>query len=394
MLAVCSVSLTPCLRVGESHKRGHKSWYCKDSLHHNSVITLTTISTLGVMCHPGFALHEEAEQLKLKVYNLARTEAETHTVTSSGGPRTFDGMATTQSSALTGSIQYCRNVTLQNEGGQVLLQRFGPTSWGAESRMMDEAAKGKKLLDAVYAKASSSPSDCVRGEKTYCLHARYDFGACYRGVMPDWTYQTAQDYNDRSLKKNDSARQAVADFCAWFHNYAENFVCPLLQNTAYQSQVDDRARSHFPWLQGRITGLNSICHAFYSTFTPTKGFDDDINKEEDEASPTVLLNFGQHALFDLPQYNCAIELQPLDIVFFAVEEVKFKVVESSRALRAGRNPAERWSVSCCFLKAFEQHLLPGAEPCDGGKVAHGVPTHNQAGRRQRRGGWDSRCDHA
>ncbi|SJX60391.1 uncharacterized protein (C-terminal fragment), partial [Sporisorium reilianum f. sp. reilianum] len=127
-----------------------------------------------------------------------------------------------------------------------------------------------------------------------------------------------------------------------------------------------RSRSHFPWVAELIPRLGELCHPFYSTFTPSKGFDTSDedghghghgeDQENEQSSPSLLINFGQHALLELADYNCSIELQPLEVVVYCTEKVKLKAVQ--HPLCAGSDPNERWSVHCCFLRGFEEHHLP------------------------------------
>ena len=179
--------------------------------------------------------------------------------------------------------------------------------------------------------------------------------ACADGA-PYLSHQTAQDYEDVDDSINRPARAAVADFCEWFDYYAERFVHQLIDNESlklsisFKALLRDRMQNHFPFVAHKIPRIEHLCQPFFSTFTPSKEFGPIA--DEQHANPSILFNFGQPALLQLTEYNCSIELQPLDIVFYHPERLKVKLV------RLGNRSAEHWWIACYFQRAFMQGQLP------------------------------------
>ncbi|CBQ67755.1 hypothetical protein sr11705 [Sporisorium reilianum SRZ2] len=323
------------------------------------------------MNRPATLAESEAQRQRREelIYKLARSEVETHQIERvqvdvlPSPPQVFVGWAATQSLEFDSAI-YRRNVTLK-DGDDVVLQRFAPFSAADEGQMEEEAREGRKLLGGLYSKACAKPGNKAL-EEHKSSKVRYDFGGLYVGENPYLSFQTAQDYIDLDKRVNRDGKAVVAEFCAWFYSYVEQYVDPLLYNAEFglsnkfREKLIHRSRSHFPWVVEHIPRLSGLCRPSYSTFTPSKGFDSSAEDEEDSdgklSSPAILVNFGQHALLELAEYNCSIELQLLEVVVFCTDKVTMKAVQ--HPLCAGSDPNERWSVHCCFLRGFEEHHLP------------------------------------
>ncbi|GAC95544.1 hypothetical protein PHSY_003120 [Pseudozyma hubeiensis SY62] len=339
------------------------------------------------MYHPSLSSVSPADandnsELVQRIYELG-SDAETHVVTkSAAAPRIYDGMTSCDKRDV-GRIEYCRDIILTDDEGEVLLQRFGPSSLAEERRMMKQAGKGRPLLDALHKKSCAQPSDWAYKPECLWDNAEYEFGAVYLDDEPYLSWPTVQRYKDRDERSNKAGRKAVADFCVWFSDYAQEFVSPLVSEKCFRfpSQMVERKASHFPWTTAQVPGLDDICASLYSTFTASKGFPprprkregakgkgkakaramSNRNEQEEEddvlASPSILINFGQHALLKLTEYNCSIALQPLDIVVFSFSSYYTKLEAVQHPLQT-TNPEGRWSVLAYFLRAFQQRLLP------------------------------------
>ncbi|SAM86105.1 uncharacterized protein UBRO_20961 [Ustilago bromivora] len=80
-----------------------------------------------------------------------------------------------------------------------------------------------------------------------------------------------------------------------------------------------------------------------------------------DSAISILLNFGQHAVLELPDYNIKLELQLLDIVQFRSNIVYHKTTQHLSDQAVGSNVAERWAITCFFHKALEQHMEPSIQ---------------------------------
>ncbi|SPO20015.1 uncharacterized protein UTRI_00407_B [Ustilago trichophora] len=302
------------------------------------------------------------------IYELARSEAETHwlnKVTGSSASatrgRNFLGTAFTQSID-TDNVAYRRNITLKDSSA-VLLQRFGPASYDDEEGMEEEAKEGARLLKVLYRDASAQPSNRLDLSENGMDDPQFELGALYLGEDPYLSWQTLQRYKNRDERKNKAGRKAVADFIAWFNHFSERFLLPVARNPDsglcddFRLKLYHRIKYGFPWTAKWAPGVDRICQPFYSTFTPRKGFDAHSKIDEEDADPSILVNFGQHALLELPDYNCTVELQPLEIVVFAASHLRYRTRPHPKCQEAGLDPGERWSVLCFFLRAFEQRLM-------------------------------------
>ncbi|SPO26259.1 uncharacterized protein UTRI_02535 [Ustilago trichophora] len=89
---------------------------------------------------------------------------------------------------------------------------------------------------------------------------------------------------------------------------------------AFRESLDKRA-NHFDWLTGELPVAEDLCHPLYSTCSPFVGFSANLHFDKDDASPTVLLNFG-YARLDLPEYNAVVDLHPAQVAFFNSMKVK------------------------------------------------------------------------
>ncbi|KAJ9476831.1 hypothetical protein PHBOTO_000489 [Pseudozyma hubeiensis] len=339
------------------------------------------------MYHPSLSSLVSADmnddsRLAQRLYELGQSDVKTQVITKGAAPHIIDGMATRDISDF-GRVQYCRDVTLKDVSGNVLLQRFGPSSLAEERRMTEQASKGRPLLDALYKKACAQPSDWAHKPECLWDNAEYEFGAVYLDDEPYLSWPTVQRYKDRNEQANKAGRKAVANFCVWFSDYAQEFVSPLISQDCFgfSQQLVERKASHFPWITAQVPGLDSICASLYSTFTASKGFpprpkkrkeakckgkaratSDRCEQEEEEqddvlASPSILINFGQRALLKLTEYNCSIALQPLDIVVLSFSSYYTKLEAVPHPLQAD-DPEGRWSVLGYFLRAFQERLLP------------------------------------
>ncbi|SPO20930.1 uncharacterized protein UTRI_00407 [Ustilago trichophora] len=186
----------------------------------------------------------------------------------------------------------------------------------------------------------------------------YDFGAMYSYGEPYLTAQTVQMYENCDENTNRLGRKAVADFCAWFYVFSKGFIHPLIissdtmRSKNFQDKLGQRIQFDFPWAAQKCPGLDEVCQPFYSTIVPIKGFETASHVDEREADPSILVNFGQHAILELLEYNSKVELQPLDIVIFSANRIRHRVVQHPKCVKAGHNPAKRWSITCFFLQAL------------------------------------------
>ncbi|CDW99796.1 hypothetical protein [Sporisorium scitamineum] len=360
---------TPKTKVG-SAQRGRASFA---SIIFSTKQTGNLVSATGskkAMYRPATTIDGEAERQRRDelIYTLARSDAESHTLIKvrAGTPpspaHAFCGLATTNLADMV-NFTYRRDITLKDQD-DVLLQRFGPATAADEHEMQQEAEVGRACLDALYKKACAKPGNKSK-EEHKTSKVRYNFGGVYVDNDPYLSFQTAQDYNDVDRSVNKEAKAVVVAFCAWFYYYFDQFIRPLIDNNSsnlssqFRTELVERARRHFPWVTEHIPRLSGLCSPFYSTFTPSKGFDpgeeegdDDGNDgdgDNEESSPSILLNFGQHALLEFVGYNCSIELQPFEVVFYCPDKIKLKAVQHPLACFGGKGEEEAckawWSGS-------------------------------------------------
>lgn len=298
-------------------------------------------------------------------YELAAQHLETHSLTkvsqASAAPphRVLAGLAIGETPSLA-HIVYRRNLAL-DDNGDVILQRFGPSSASDAKAMATEAKMGAQYLEVLYRDACGHPANCVEDEDEPDPKL-YEFGAVYIGNDPYISWQTAQVYKDVDPDRNFAGRKAVANFCAWSKLFAKRFIVPILEDPAsqlcesFRTKLQDRMQSHFPWAAERVPGLKDLCQPFWSSLQPAKGFTTTPKIDGEVSDPLIMINMGQHALFELCDYHTSVELQPLDIVVYSADRFKHRVMPHPQS--TGRDLPERWSVVCCFARAFEQREEP------------------------------------
>lgn len=74
-----------------------------------------------------------------------------------------------------------------------------------------------------------------------------------------------------------------------------------------------RQEEHWPWTEKRVPDLGAFCHPLYSTFSAFRGFSQGVHQDQHDSAVSTLVNFGQHAILELPEYGRKVSLQPLDI---------------------------------------------------------------------------------
>lgn len=94
--------------------------------------------------------------------------------------------------------------------------------------------------------------------------------------------------------------------------------------------------------------MDTICHPLYSTFSPFRGFSDCLHCDQQDAAVSILINFGQHAILELPEYRCKVELQPLDVIFLRTNTVLHRTSCHPAYPQTNDGDLERWAVSCFF----------------------------------------------
>jgi len=102
--------------------------------------------------------------------------------------------------------------------------------------------------------------------------------------------------------------------------------------------------------------MDTYCHPLYSTISPFRGFSDEVHKDSQDAAVSILVNFGQHAILELPEYGCKVMLQPFDTVFLRTNAIYHR---TSRHLSyTDQDELERWAVSCFLRHSIELHVEP------------------------------------
>lgn len=323
------------------------------------------------------------------IFSLARSQTETYNLTkvnsssqvpSSSSPTLITGLALAQSVELPSTI-YRRNVVLQYSG-EIPLQRFSPSSRHQDTNMSQEAKQGAIFLDHLYegwALEQIISDDQAPSQEG--LFRRFKFGGCYVEEVPgkyklDMTPDS--QVGDPGWLDGKPIRTAIRSFSGWFRDFAERFIQQIITHAdstlcdKYRTKLTGRSKIAFPWACDRIGWLEKTCLPFYTNFATSKGFDAAPQVDKEDADPSIMVNFGQHALIELIDYNHQVELQPLDVVFFSANQLKYRMIQHHHNVEAGLSPDDRWFVHCSFLRDMEMQKEP--------KV-HDVRTHAiQAGK--------------
>lgn len=312
-----------------------------------------------------------ADEGPLSVHELARLRTETHVIKKCP-PRTrqgtsekvYTGVAASQPPNVAGQV--CRrNIILAEDSSDVVPQRFGPASMEDEERMLEEASEGYKLLNVLREHACPKQArPCSHKPWQGKSKRHYDFGVYYHDGDPYLTWETLQNYADKSDGINRAGKKAVADFCAWFHSFADRFILPIISNPnsficgKFQNKLLQRIDADFPWAAERVPGLSELCQPFYSAFSSIRGFCSKAHIDKNDADPTIVINFGRPALLELTDFHCSVQLQPLDVVILSASKVKYRFKEHGTGALEGSQAAERWYVNCSFLRALESRKEP------------------------------------
>ncbi|EPQ28116.1 uncharacterized protein PFL1_04443 [Pseudozyma flocculosa PF-1] len=267
----------------------------------------------------------------------------------------------------TPDVVYRRNLTLSDENGRVLLQRFGPSSYGVHKAMKTEMLRGRYLYDQVVLLARCHKH--VLNRRTRSIFPHYHFGAWFPQGQ---TYLRVT--SETLQRRNKDGQLAVAAFLAWLRNYVSCFVQPLTNVSSEamehhtSCQVNEGERNdalgqqlhptfckefkqreeHYKWLQQRLPDADCLCHPLFSTCSPFHGFSEKAHIDTNDLPGTILLNFGAHALLHLTDYGTKVELTPGDIVFLDAHSVRHRT--EPHPVDAGNNlpEANRWAVSCFY----------------------------------------------
>ena len=325
---------------------------------------------------PGSSSQAEQKAIKRQIAHLGTSNAKTYhlekvyTVTKddkdkSKPPRTWDlplitGEALTKFPDRNNHI-YIRNITLVDRTtGQTFLQRFGPATETALENMGKSFNDGWKRFQTVMETASCKrhKAETRQTPDQQQRYPHYHFGGWYDrfGANLGLTTETKQAGNEQG-------KDAVSHFCVWFKQYIKQHIQPIMKpNTglcdAFRSELEERINVHFPWANKQIEGLERYCHLLYSTISPFLGFSGNVHVDDKDADVSILVNFGQHALLQLPEYGCAVVLQPLDTVFFLSNSVHHLTAQHQAHIKRGSDPGARMAITCFFRKALQQHQEP------------------------------------
>ncbi|CCF52820.1 uncharacterized protein (C-terminal fragment), partial [Ustilago hordei] len=284
---------------------------------------------------------------------------------------------------------YTANITLCDASG-VFLQRFGPPMQYAAQAMKEEAAIGNadephkahhlqqqvqdskpawpwqeaaenhtleptldlpELLPTVHEESMPIQTLCKDPQ-----HAHI-FKWLHLSVWHDQAYQRLQLTAD-TLQNNgtNTAREAVSKFSEWLQCYTTKHVSLLVAGNQIKTES-----IHYPWVKEHVAGYDKFCHPLYLTFVPFRGFTIEDHTDMADSAISILLNFGQHAVLKLPDYNIKLGLQPLDIVLFRSNVVYHKTTQHLSDQAVVSDVAECWAITCFFHKAIEQHMEPSIQ---------------------------------
>ena len=308
---------------------------------------------------------QRAKRDRRSLHGLAIANAKTYCIKRASADTTssshlFTGEAVTKNIDSKNLVYVC-NITLKDrDSDKVLLQRFNPANLRQEDDMRHSAKRGKELFEQVTQKARCKKYKVQsRQSTTGPTFPHYHFGAWHDRFMNNLvlTEETRQ-------AGNEEGKQLVTDFCAWFKQFAKSFIQPFVDKDdsglcdAFRSELVERSQEHFPWAAKQVKGLDTFCHSLYSTFSPFQGFSGNPHIDNDDADVSILVNLGQHAILELPEYNCQVVLQPLDVVFFLSNSVYHRTYQHQAHQDARSNVADRMAITCFFRKALLHHREP------------------------------------
>ncbi|SAM85391.1 uncharacterized protein UBRO_13548 [Ustilago bromivora] len=239
-----------------------------------------------------------------------------------------------------------------------------PWQEAAENRTLEPTLDLPELLPTVHEESMPIQTLCKDPQ-----HAHI-FKWLHLGVWHDQAYQRLQLTAD-TLQNNgtNTAREAVSKFSEWLQHYTTKHVSPLVAGNQIKTGLCDefaailhqRESIHYPWVKEHVAGYDKFCHPLYSTFVPFRGFTIGHHTDMADSAISILLNFGQHTVLKLPEYNIKLELQPLDIVLFCSNVVYHKTTQHLSDQAVGSDVAECWAITCFFCKAIERHMEPSIQ---------------------------------
>jgi len=127
-----------------------------------------------------------------------------------------------------------------------------------------------------------------------------------------------------------------------------------------------------------IPELDTYCHPLYSTLSPFRGFSDGLHKDNNDSAVSVLVNFGQHAILELPEYGKKVQLQPFDIIFLRTNTVYHRTSPHPSYKRMKIDHLDRWAVTCFFRKKLEDHITPSNHSVYHYAKRHGTPSEAES----------------
>ena len=287
-------------------------------------------------------------KLEQEAYRLASQEP--HVVSLTRGARPYqmiDGRQGAFDEEL-GPIRVRHNVTLVH-GGRTVLQRLGPITESASRRQGKQEREGYGLFQQMDKECTRMNSHAGARRVSAKGLARFHLGIWYdqacRRLCPTKGME----------QPTPEAEKAMARFLRWLHTYLDQIVAPLVRKYADQDfaeALQERSTTLADWLC-RITPYAEYCHPLASTFAAFEGFTDKAHTDPLDQAPTILLNFGAHALLKLPEFSKYLELQPGDVVLFRSDVLKHTT--KALPLRVGE---KRWAVSCFWRKRLAQRRGP------------------------------------
>lgn len=258
------------------------------------------------------------------------------------------------------SLNIRRNLTvLDADTAQPVLQRFGPRRRHLYYNLVKDIRAGRKLFDEVL-NTCTPKNNSGTGYRTLDReenNGHYPFGIWYgRGSRYLSVSQDTRQNDERERLSN------VLVFMIWLRKFVTTHVRPLIDTTLDLSKSKNVDREHavhavfrdellrrqddYSWLCGEVPAASDLCHPLYHMCSPFRGFTGNPHPDQDDASPTILLNFG-FARLCLPEYHTTIDLRPGEVILFNARIWHFTIAHPKYP-----GPLiDRWGISCLFSGA-------------------------------------------
>lgn len=231
--------------------------------------------------------------------------------------------------------------------GQVVMQRFAPSSQELHRKAKASGKKGKILLDKYLQKKDATKKARGSGGPSQSSAAmnKRNLVEHHLGI---WHSRGEGTLGFTSETTNFKYRDEAFALLKWAKEHADLVLGPIIGkiDKGFDSNLNARASGR-EWLAGYFGNAVGLLHNWWTTVAFFIGFaeKDGVHIDKEDCVPSLLFNFGEDALLALPQFGISIRVPPHSIVLLNSHTYYHRTLRTA-------DGDKRWAFSGFFRKSI------------------------------------------